>query len=366
MRLTILQQDLWPVLQSVARSCAFRAQLPVLGNILISARDGELTLSATNLEIGVVKKLKASTEEDGELTVPAKTLVEVIGNLSGESIDLSAAGEILEVSTPSFSSKINGISAAEFPAIPLAGQKTVTIPAIMLTKSLPQVGFAAASDDGRPILTGILTEIKDHKLELVATDGYRLTHRIVPTKQGLNFKALVPKKTFDEVVRLLGEDSAESVQISTSDNQNQIIFEFGNTQLSSRLIEGQFPAWEKIVPQTTVSKIIVDRQELLKSVKLASVFARSEANVIKLNNSDGKLTLQSEAKDLGSQKRSLDALTQGDEVKIAFNAKYLQDALMAFNFDKVSLEFSGNLSAAVMRPVGDDGLEYIIMPVNIS
>lgn len=366
MKFSILQQDLWPALQAVARSCGVRSQLPVLGNVLLQSEGGKLKLAATNLEIGVIKLVQAEIIEEGAITVPAKTLVEVVANLPAEKIDFSGSADLLEVSTPTFSSKISGIPAAEFPAIPLSGKEAVVIDPAVLSKSLPQVVFAAAADDGRPILTGILTEIKDKKLQLVATDGYRLAHKIMDIEEDVTFKALVPRKTLEEVMRLISEEETDQVQISVSDDQNQMIFRFGNTQLSSRLIEGQFPAWEKIIPTESKTRIILERSEVLKAVKLASVFARSEANIVKLQNSTGKLVLTSEAKELGSQKKEVEAQVEGEEIPITFNTKFLQDALSAVNCSQVILELSGSLSAAILKPIGEEGLQYIIMPVNLS
>lgn len=367
MRFTILQQDLMSSLQAVARSCGVRSQLPVLSNILFQVTGGKLKLSATNLEIGVVKAVNAEIVEEGELTVPAKTLVEVVANLSGEKIEFFSTGETLEVSTPTFSSKITGISAAEFPTIPLTGQEAVVIDPKVMIKSLPQVIFSAAVDEGRPILTGILVEIQGGKLQLVATDGYRLAHKNLSLDKNINFKALVPRRTLEEIIRLIAEEDTDQLTVSLSEDQNQIIFSFGQTQLSSRLIEGQFPAWEKIIPQNSCTRIITERSELLKAVKLASVFARSEANIVKLHNPPGKnLILTSEAKELGNQQKEVEAQAEGEEMQIAFNTKFLLDVLQAINSSQIMIELSGNLSAARFKPMGEEGLEYIVMPVNLS
>lgn len=370
MRVSILQQDLMPALTQVSRSVGARSQLPVLGNILLSALGGELKLSATNLEVGVVRAIKAEVEEEGEVTIPAKTLVEVVGNLSGEKVLFVATSDQAQISTPTFSATLNGIPASEFPSIPLVGQGTISVEAEVLLKSLPQVTFSAALDEGRPILTGILTEIKDGKLQLVATDGYRLAHKLVSLSGGsskdTNFKALVPRRTFEEVVRIIGEDPQEVVEISTSEDGNQLIFSFGSSMLSSRLIEGQFPVWEKIIPAETQAKLTVDRGEMLKAVKLASVFARNEANVVKMENLDNKLTLSSEAKELGSQKKEIEVKNEGEGILIAFNTKFLLDVLGSLSANQIEFQLSGPLSAALIKPVGEEGLEYIIMPVNLS
>ncbi len=366
MKLTILQQDLWPALQAVSRSCGVRSQLPVLGNILLQTENGRLKLSATNLEVGVVKTVKAEIAEEGEVTVPARTFVEIIGNLSTEKLDITASSDQVSVTTPTFSSQMNGIAATEFPTIPLTGKQAISLDPKLLAKALPQIVFAAAAEDGRPILTGILMEIKDKKLQLVATDGYRLAYKSMDVAEVANFKVLVPRKTLEEIMRLISEDEADQIELSTSDDQNQIIFKFGNTQLSSRLIEGNFPSWEKIIPTEIKARTILDRTEVLKAVKLASVFARSEANIVRLQNLPEKLVLTSEAKELGSQKNEVEAKSEGEEIKIAFNTKFLQDALSAFSNTQAILEFSGNLSAALLKPIGEEGLQYLIMPVNLS
>lgn len=366
MKFTILQQDLISALSSVSRSCGVRSQLPVLGNILLQTDHGKLKLVATNLEIGVIKYINTEISEEGEITVPAKTLVEVVANLGGEKIEFSATSDNLEISTPTFSSSLSGIPATEFPSIPLSGKEMAVVDPLVLMKSLPQVAFSAASDDGRPVLTGILTEIKGGNLQLVATDGYRLAYRSIQIKNNASLKVLIPRRTFEEVVRLINEDEVDRVSISTSDEQNQVVFKFGSTQVSSRLIEGNFPAWEKIIPTQAIARAVIERSEILKGVKLAAVFTRSEANIVTLQSLPHKLILTSQAKELGSQKKEIEAETEGQELSIAFNTRFLIDVLSALSSTQVMIELSGNLSAALIKPVGEEGWQYIIMPVNQS
>lgn len=366
MNFSILQQDLWPSLQAVARSCGLKSSLPVLGNILIQTRAGKVILSATNLEVGVVKSVKAAITTEGEVTIPAKTLTEIVANLSNSKINFEATSEQLKIKTDSFFSQINGIAASEFPSIPLSGKEAVKIDPGILIKAIQEVSFSAAADEGRPTLTGILTEIKDKTLQLVATDGYRLAHKTASVKEEASFKALIPRRTFEEITRLLAEEEVDEVALSTSEDQNQMIFSFGQTLLSSRLIEGQFPAWEKIVPTEVKAKVTAERGELLKAVKLASIFARSEANVVKVKNEAGKIIITSEAKELGSQQSEVEAQSDGQTVEVAFNSKFLLDALTTLPTNQVILELSGTLSAAILKPMGEAGLEYIIMPVNLG
>lgn len=371
MRVLILQQDLLGPLQAVSRSTGAK-NLPVLANILIQTENGKLKLSATNLEVGVIKKVNAEIEEEGEITVPGKTLLEIIASLPGTKVTLESSAEQLKVSSNNFSAVINGISASEFPAIPLSQEKGVFLSGNILHKSLPEITFAAASDEGRPVLTGILTEIKKGTLELVATDGFRLAHKTVQveTDENAQFKTLIPRKTFEEVARLISEDlggsEEEKIELTTSENQNQVIFKIGQTELSSRLIEGQFPSWEKIIPANFINRTIIEKSDLLKAVKLASVFAKDVSNIVKIETKAGKIKLTSEARELGGQESEVEAQVEGEPVVIAFNSKYLIEALNAISASQVQIEFSGNLSAALLKPIGEEGLEYVIMPIRLS
>jgi DNA polymerase III subunit beta len=371
MKVSILQQDLIGPLQAVTRSVGIRTTLPVLANILISTEENKIKLAATNLEIGVIKKVNAKIDTAGEITVPAKTFLEIISSLPSQEINLETEGEQLKISSKNFNVSLNGISATEFPTIPLASESSVGVSAKLLKESIPQISFAAAADEGRPVLTGILTEITKSTLEVVATDGFRLAHKKVSLQnsKGNSFKSLIPRRTLEEIVRLISEDITVEdgvVEISVSENQNQVVFKIGETQLSSRLIEGNFPVWERIVPTEFKNTAIVDRSELLKALKLASVFARSEANIIKVETQENKLRVTSEAKELGAQEAEVEAELGKEALIVAFNAKYLQDALGAVNTEKIIIEFSGNLSPALIKADGIEGLEYVIMPIRLS
>lgn len=371
MKFSILQQDLLPVVGSVIRSIGTKITLPVLANILIKAENSKLKISATNLETGIIKFINADVAEEGELTVPAKTFFDLISSLGSEKINMEAQGDLLKISTKNFNATMNGISASEFPAIPTSSEQGIFIDGETFFRSLPQVTFAAAADEGRPILTGILTEFKKDSIEIVATDGFRLAHKLIKIGSAGNqtLRVLIPKKTLEEVVRIISDetqDKAEKLEISTSDNQNQIIFKMGQTTLSSRLIEGQFPSWDKIIPQKTEQRTVISKDDFLKGCKLASVFAKGDANTIKIETGDNKIKLFSEAKESGFQETEIEAQTEGEKITIAFNSKYIIDVLNACPATQISIEFSGNVSACVIKPLGEDILEYVIMPIRLS
>lgn len=366
MKFSILQQDFLPALQAASRSVGIRATLPILSNVLLSGEGAKLKIAATNLEIGVIKELtSAEIENPGEITVPAKTLIEIVSGLGPVKIDLEATGEILSLSANKFKATINGIDSAEFPAIPFSNEKGIVFKKEILL-SCADILFASAADEGRPILTGILTESIGGNLNFVATDGFRLANRQVKIEgtTKTNFKALIPRRTFEEVFRILQEEAADDVEIATT--PNQIIFKIGLTVISSRLIEGQFPAWEKIIPEKIVLRSLVEKHELLQAVKLASVFSKNEANIVTLKISKDSIILESSAKELGSQTNEIEGQTEGEAMEIAFNTKFLQDVLSACGSTQVMMEFSGPLSAAMVKPVGVEGLQYIIMPVRLN
>lgn len=366
MKFTVLQQDLLPPVQAVARSVGVRSTLPVLDNILLSLQGNKLKIAATNLEIGVIKYISVEAALNGEITVPAKTLVELISGLGQNKITFISEGDLLTVESGKLKATINGISAAEFPAIPLSQEKGISFPKeSFLTSS--QILFASAVDEGRPVLTGVLTEATDGKLDFVATDGFRLAHRQLELPKGkYQFKCLIPRRTFEELLRILSEEDVDRVSVATSSHQNQVVFTLGSTVVSSRLIEGQFPAWSKIIPQKIITRALVEKEELLKAIKLAAIFAKNETNIVILTTKPGILKLESHAKEVGSQENEVEGEIEGEELVIAFNTKFLLDAISNAPTSSVMIEFSGPLSAALIKPIGVEGLEYIVMPVRLS
>ncbi len=362
MKFSILQQDLLPIITSVARSAGVRSTLPVLSNLLL-ATDGEyLKIAATNLEVGIIKKVKAEGAEHGEITVPAKTLVELISSLGPNQIEVDVVGEVVNIKSGKFRSAITGINSTEFPVIPKTEEKGIIFKKEVL-KSCTQIIFASAIDEGRPTLTGILTEISAGNLSFVATDGFRLAYRKVKIDSNASFKNLIPRRTFEEILRLIDEEAVEEIEISTSKDKNQALFKVGTTELSSRLIEGNFPTWEKIIPTEIKTRALIDRVSLHQAIKLASVFAKSEANIVTFKVTKEAFAISSEAKEVGSQTNEIDSQTEGEDIEISFNIKFLLDCLAASNSSQVMMEFSGPLSAALIKPVGEEGLEYIVMPV---
>jgi len=372
MKLQILQESLGKALSNASRFTSQRAQLPVLGNIKLKAEKTKLLISSTNLEVAVVISVGAKIEEDGEITIPAKTITEIISNLPLGTLELSAEKEQLKIESQSFDSTLSGMNASDFPAIPekIDTKNSLVLPKKLLLGSLSQVIFAASVDETRPILTGILFIFKKDSLVLVATDGFRLSQKIIPIKIGDKMETLVlPKFAISEISRLAGEE--EEILLNYKKTDNQAVFGISDTVLSSRVLQGDYPDYEKIIPKSSVVKISVDKDEMLRAVKLASVFARESANIIKIKVGKDTMGFSAESSTSGSQKNKIDAKVDWkgpavENFEIAFNYHFIEDFLHAVNGEEVSIEFSSESAPGVFGDPTDPSFLHLIMPIKIQ
>ena len=366
MKLSVLQENLLKGVSIVNRSSTTQAQLPVLANILLATEKGKLKLSATNLETGINFYLGAKTEEKGAITVPAKTLVELVSSLSPGKIDLETKGEALKISSHNFKAEINGINASEFPKIPsFKGQPGFTFEAKSFKEMIDQVAFAAATDEGRPVLTGVRWLSEDGKLILAATDGYRLSVKKLKDLKVKKFKKalIIPARTLQEVSRIREEGE---IKVLLMKEESQLIFGLEDVEVVTRLIEGDFPPFEKIIPREKKTSLVVDREEMLKAVKIAAIFARETANIIKFSISKSQFSVSANAPQVGSNESLVEAKMEGKENKIAFNFRYLLDFLNSITAEEIVFEMTGPLTPGVFKPKGDKTLLHIIMPVRVQ
>jgi len=369
MKLQVLQESLSQALTITSRFASSRAQLPVLANVLLSARKNKLLVSATNLEISVCLTIGAKVKKQGEITIPARVITDLISNLKTGTLNLKADKEILELSTQNFSSKLTGMNSADFPEVPKeVGKGSLNLQASTLLESLSQVLFAASIDETRPVLTGVLFIFGKGSLILVATDGFRLSQKklsLKSTKSALqDQKVILPKTALIELSRLAGED--EGIKFSFKKGENQVIFGADRAVLASRIIEGDFPDFERIIPKDTNFKIEVDREEFLRAVKLASVFARDAANVVKITVDKDAISLSAESSLAGSQEAVVDAKIEGEPEKgfaIAFNYRFLEDFLQSIKGDEVQVDLSSSSAPGVFTDPKDKDYLHLIMPV---
>ena len=366
MKAIVLLVNFLPALAHISRGVAARAALPVLMNTHLIASQDALTLSATNLEQGLTIWIKAEVNEEGEVTVPAKLLHEFIASLSPGEIVLTGTDTSLTCESKRFRATIMGIPASEFPPLsefPEEGE--LGLPASGLVSMVDEVSFAASSDEGRQVLTGILFEAQKDVLSLVATDGYRLSKTILPgVEVARPITSVIPARSMNELVRIFGDKKEETLKIAFT--QNQLMLHAPSVTFSTRTIDGQFPPYQKIIPTQFTTRAVVDREYFLKAARVASVFAKDSANIIKVIIKPGDLEplqLAANTTQIGDEVGRVEASVSGDAVEIAFNSRYMLDVLGAIRTSQVSLELSGPLSPGMFRPVGDEHALHIIMPV---
>ena len=366
-KLSLMQDNLARGLGVVSRAVSARSTLPVLANVLLRTEDAGLKLTATNLEIGITYWVPGRIETDGSLTVPARLLTDLVNSLPpDERVELEAeGGTTLRLRAGRQQASLRGIEADEFPVIPPVGERPTTrISQKVLRAALAEVTFAAATDEARPILTGVLTRFEGDRVTFAAADNYRIAVKTIEALDPVEETSLVvPARTYHELERLLGEVD-EPADLILSPSKNQVVFRFEGVDLVSRLIDGQFPNFQQVIPASHATRAEVDREELLKAVRLSALIASSSANVVRLRvEPEGGAITMAAAAEVGDTEAQVEAQVEGDPLTIAFNARYLQEALANVDGERIGFEFSGPLSPGVLRPIGDEGYVHVIMPV---
>jgi DNA polymerase-3 subunit beta len=375
MNVSVMQENLARGLGVVSRAVSSRATLPVLANVLLKTEESGLKLTATNLEIGINCWVPGKVEESGEITVPARLLTDLVASLPNQRIDLqlSSKDRTLKVTCGGSRSSIKGIDADEFPVVAAIGEAPATsVDGRALRDALQQVVFAAASDESRPILTGVLTKLTGDTMTLAAADNYRIAVRSLKLEKPVSpeMSIVVPARSYAELMRIL-PDAEAPIEITITPNKSQVLFHVEGIDLVSRLIEGQFPNYEPVIPQSHASRAVLDREAFLSGARRASIFARDSANIVKIefggesSNGEG-VSITAHAADVGDNADALDATVEGSPTSIAFNARYLLDVLANLGTDEAALELSGPLAPGVVRGVGRDVYVHVIMPVRTA
>jgi DNA polymerase-3 subunit beta len=376
MIVSCLQENLKRGLATVGHAVAGKSTLPVLSNVLLASDGGRLKLAATNLDVGITCWIGAKVEEEGAITVPAKLLSDVVSGLPNDKVTLAldARTQTLRVACARFTSNIKGIEAEEFPTIPTVGDRdpTLSLPPDMLREAIERVAFAAATDDSRPVLAGVLMRLRDGKIILAAADGFRLATRtiLLPEPAAAFQDFVVPAKALSELARIIG-DTEGNVGITVTPGGGQVLFHTDSAELVSRLIDGKFPDFERIIPSSYSTRMVLDTQELSKAVKLASFFATASQNVVKLTMEPGgdlgpgRLVISANAAEVGDNTGELDGMIHGEGGQIALNVKYLSEALAAMKTAQIAIETQSPQSPGVLKPVGQEGYVHILMPMSI-
>jgi DNA polymerase-3 subunit beta len=366
-----MHENLARGLSVVSRAVSTRSTLPVLANVLLKTEDAGLKLTATNLEIGITYWVPGKIDSDGSTTVPARLLTDYVNALQGgERVDLELLpGETLHLKAGRFESHLKGIDADEFPAIQTAGERPTTrISQKVLRQALEETAFAAASDEARPILTGVLARFEGDTVTLAAADNYRIAVKTIPILDAVpETSVVIPARALNELVRILS-DVDDPIEIVLAQARNQILFHLDGIDLVSRLIDGQFPNYQQVLPQSHTTRAVLDREELLRAVRPAALIAHESANIVKLqisSNGEAGITVSANA-EVGDHVGQVEAAVEGDGTTIAFNARYLADVLTNVDAEQFALELNGPLSPGVFKPVGDDLYVHVVMPVRTT
>ncbi len=376
MKLSCLQQNLNKGLSIVGRAVATRSTLPITQNILLTAEPSRLKLAATNLEMATTCWIGAKVEQEGSITVPARLLIDFINSLPSDLIEITlpVKSHTVELKSGRFEARINGIDAEDFPPVPeVSGDLTTTLEANALREGIAQVSFAAAVEESRPMLTGVHCEFEGDQLTLAAADGFRLAvHKInlfAPVEQ--KNTAIIPARTLNELNRLLS-DQEEPVEMAMNQQKSQVCFKLKDAQIVSQLIQGSFPNYSQVIPESYTTRAVIDINDFLRITKISSVFARDTSGIVRLTITPGneltpgRITASAQAEEIGSNVSEADALVEGEEAKIAFNVKYLGDVLNVVHQAQVALEVTTPSSPGVIRPIGVDNYVHVIMPMFVQ
>ena len=368
MKAVFLAENLQKKISFLSHVVSPRSQLPILSNILLETTRGGIKLSATDLEVGVVTHIPASIDKEGSVTIPAKIFSDLSLNIKEGKVSIETSGTNILLRAPGVEATLQTMPAEEFPKIYEGkGDVFVKIKRDILEEEMSRVVFSAAQDGGRPSLSGVLVEQGPNGLTMVATDGYRLSLRrglSVGSGKGQESSVLVPARVFKELLAVKEDDG--EVTISVSKNTNQIIFSQGETVLVGRLIEAEYPPFEKILPTSHSTTASFERAKLLSAVKICSVFARDTANIVKLSIGKNKMVVSANTPSVGENKADVEAKTEGEENEIAFNARYLLDLLGNIDDEDLVFEMTGPLNPGVFKIKDNPYFLHLIMPIRVQ
>ncbi len=379
MKITVLQENLIKALTHASRIITTKAQMPILSHLKLDADKQGLIISSTNLEIGLRFRVGAKVEKPGSITVPARVITELVTNTGPGSLQLQVAKEELALQGGGLKASLAGMSPEEFPVMPeFSSAQAMELPSDQLTMAINKVGFAAAVDDSRPVLTAIQVKVNDSHLELAGTDGFRLSwvslgHSDSSKKQQTSHEWLIPARALQEIAKLI-DPSVKTIKFSLTDKSNQIVFQLGEIELISRLVSGDFPDFHKIMPEGGDTTIEVSRTELLRAMRLAAIFARESANIVRFTIQKDQLVISANAPQVGGQESAVDAKVDGPEAQIAFNYRYILDYLNCGDSPAVQLLMTNALGPGLWFEIESKSsskkttlqFKHVIMPVRVE
>ena len=376
MKVNVKQQQLAHCVSMVSRAVSPRSTLPVLSNILVKTDKGRLRLSATNLELGITCWIGARIDGEGAITVPARTFTDLVSALPDDRVimTLDNSTQTLNVHCGTSDTNIKGIDAEEFPPIPEPNlEEGVPLNVTNFKDMVQQVAFAASTDEARPVLTGVLLKIDGDHITMAATDGFRISIREdeIPNAVSRPIEAIIPARALVELARIISGD--KTLIMTFPPDRGQVIFHMDDMELVSQLIEGGFPDYRAIIPQSFKTHTLLSTAGLLKACKQSEIIAREGTNVARLNiipeadeASPGILEISANSEQTGTSEVIVDASVDGVPLLVAFNVRFLREVLEVIRADNVWLETNAANTPGLIRPQGDEHFKHIIMPMHIG
>ena len=376
MRLLCLQENLNKGLGIVSRAVPARTTLPVTQNVLITTDNGKIKLVTTNLEIAISTWVGAQIEDGGSVAVPAKLLSELVNSLPSGQINISNSNNSagIEINCDKFNSQVNGTNPDDFPPIPTVNADVIaTVDSKIFQDAITRVSIAAATDESRPVLTGIKMELEDDNFTLAGADGFRLAvyRGKLLEKISEKHEFILPSKSLQEINRII-VDQDEPIVFSVTPSKNQAMFKLSNVEIVTQLVQGTFPNYSQLIPESSSTKTEVSVEEFQRAAKTASVFARDGSGILRLhlnsssNENPEKLLILSRSEEIGENESQIEAKVDGEDAKIAFNSKYLTDVLSVIKENKVIIETTSPSSPGVIRPLGQENYTHVVMPMFVQ
>jgi DNA polymerase-3 subunit beta len=367
MKLSIARDDLVGGLAVVARAVSSRTTLPALGGVQLAAAEDGLTLRATDLELSLTRQAQATVETPGEVLLPARLLSDVARSLPPGQVELALRPEERDVELVAGSARVHlrTLASEDFPRFPEPGDETVTLPASPLAETIDLVARAASRDEVRPILTGVLVAGEGTTLTMVATDSYRLSvkHTELETPLATSIEANVPAKALRELARTIGQEGAEEVELSLA--RNQIVFSAAGVTIASRLIEGQFPNWRQLIPESFEHELRLPRGELLEVTRRVGQLAQRNAP-LRMAFAEGEVTVAASTPEIGDASEGLPAPFSGEPMEIAFNPQFLVEGVESVATEELVLKLSSPLRPGLLQPAGSEDFSYLVMPIRLN
>ena len=374
MNFTILAKELKKGLSFTEKITGKNLTLPILNNLLIEALPNFLKISSTDLEVGIEWWGHCKTEKEGSIAVPAKFISQLVGVLPEEKIDIKTKGNTLLIEGKNIKTQIKGFSSEEFPIIPkFLKDIYIEMDGKKLKDGLISVVDMVSTSQVKPEISGVYFSFSKGSIKLVATDSFRLAEKTIKDdfknlfEKEINF--ILPQKTTRELINILPEEEGEKIRIYFS--ESQVMFEtflpnstHPEINLVSRQIDGEYPSYEEIIPKTSKTKIILNKDEFVKQIKMAGLFG-GKTNEVLIKVGENNIEIKSQDDEIGESELSISAITEGDEAKVSFNYRFILDALTNIKSSEISFEMQGNDRPALIKPVGDASYLYVVMPIRI-